>query len=211
MRSRLILLALTFLALLAPVHAPAARADDAASAALSSFQTITNRYRTFFATTRFIVDKQMVPWAPTGAYFAWTFVAKSVTYDVEVTNSLVSPYLGHVDVVFRESVQGHPCGFYRTENLAGFAGFATAQEANASTARPECLQRNASLMYDDPVRFDFAYKGGKWVFQGATRANYAKPEIAITAAITARPMEASIPVSPIDAPVNAGWPSLAEP
>jgi len=149
---------------------------------LSSFQALAGKYEGVFSRTQFVVVRVQHQYVPQGAYVASAYEAKKVEYNVERTTSLVSPFVGTIDVTFQHSLDDRVCGNVRhAKPLKSIAGWATADEAVEEISKPEC--RTARSTFLDPVRFNFALQGGKWVLKSVVRTRYARPETMIQAAI----------------------------
>lgn len=184
---------------------PASAQSDGDAAALSSFQSLVSRYEAAFSRPQFVVVRVQHQYVPQGAYVASPYEAKKVEYNVEKTSSLVSPYLGTVDVTFQHSLGDRVCGNVRhARPLKSIAGWATAEEAVNEISRPECRARGETFL--DPVRFNFALQGGKWVLKSIVRTRYARPETLIQAAMNKAspdPQYTWVDVTP-----NQVWPTL---
>ncbi len=187
----------------APALSQPALTDEAV---LKTFTPIAERYEKFFAAPHYLVDKQAVSWTSSGAYFVWKYAGSHIAYDVEKTASLVSPYLAHVDIEFSKTTEQDKCGSLKVGGRWG--GFQSVTEANASIGQPQCEKTDAIHQFTDPVRFSFAFQGGKWVFKDAIRLQYQTSETILLTAISQTAAAPSIPVSAGEAPVNADWAAL---
>ena len=189
---------------------PALARDDA-QAALASFREIAARYQSFFATPRYeIVNVKDASIGSGSAYWAEVYAAKSVVFDVQHTESLISPFIAYVEVVFIDSTANRPCGTYPSAYTSGvYKGWDSAASAIASTKRPECWPTRE--MYDYPMRFNYAYQDGHWVLKSVIRQNSGKPERGLTLLLMGVPNDDLLPPTPDGVAYNAPWKALSAP
>ncbi len=139
---------------------------------IARFERMVKKYQQFFSEPRLCYDKQSFSRSPTGFNYRPTkFMAVgNATYDIEKTNSLISPYVAHILMTLK---------VWRTEkceNLKGetltpplpigdiFFGFDTLNAAKQAAMNASCFEVDARWT---EVRFNCAFQRGKWVWKSA--------------------------------------------
>lgn len=137
---------------------------------LSSFRQIVKRFNTFFA-----AGPQKLIWqlneGSSPKFAILEFRGQDIAYDVQQTNSLVSPYSAVINMnVVGKSNQS--CGDIRSPYTSSAIGWSTVNGALSSVDRSECY-KNWPLEKEPTVysvRFTFAFQDGRWVFTDAIDA-----------------------------------------
>lgn len=171
---------------------------------LKAFQAIVGGYKAFFSTSRKLVYGQAYSDSPSGRLiYIVDYTGKDLSYDVRRSDSLVSPFTAYVQLSLR-SLKNGSCGTvagYQT--AAGWPDLAGAL-AQADTARCfKPLLENEE--YWDQVRFQYAYQDDKWTLVQILRIQYARPELAIAAAIGVPTAPGITLAAPQAMAFNKGW------
>ncbi len=160
-------------------------------AVIKSFEQIVARFRTFFKTKQKLVDKQMFSASPTGFVAVIIeyecYECTNIPYDVEKTQSIVTPYTGYMVLKLLRR-ENDSCGNIR-EGTRVF-GWDTVEGALKQKDDENCfrmfLDGQKAL---NPVRLNFHYEKGNWVFKEALHTERKNPARAISTAL-------GVPVSP---------------
>lgn len=151
----------------AQTHQKAAESDP-----LVSFKVITRKFETFFASgPRKVLMKTESGYRKGGEFVVEEIAARDFSYDVQKTDSLVSPFMGTIlmNIVSRENGS---CGDLKHDGQ-GF-GFSTVQQALVDDDRTECY-------LDSPIpkkptvyaiKLVFTFQDATWVFKSATQTDY---------------------------------------
>ena len=149
---------------------------------LKAFQAIVDGYKSFFSKSEKLVYGSAYAKSPNGrVVYVVEYSGKDLSYDVRKTDSLVSPFTAYVQLSLR-SMDNGSCGTVPGyKNMVGWPDVATAltQADSAQCFKPLI----AGEEFWDRVRFQYAYQDDKWKLVQILRTKYAKPELAISAAI----------------------------
>lgn len=165
-----------------PGAAPADVQHAAPADPLKSFQAIVSRYKSFFSKGEKLVYGQVYSGSPSGrVVYVVEYTGKDLSYDVRKTESLVSPFAAYIELSL-QSMKNGSCGtvpgYKKMDGWSDVAG-AMAHANSAQCFKP--LLDNEE--YWDQVRFRYAYQDDKWTLVEVIRTQYAKPELAVSAAI----------------------------
>lgn len=185
MRSKLIL-ALTLIATLIVTFTPVSNfsaycQDTKAEVAVSMFEKKVAEFKHFLSQERPLVFKDKTHNSPTGYRYVFLLIGlmSEVSYDIQKTNSLVSPYMAYIKVALH--MRGNmKCGdVVRTLFDQKFVnGYSTYEKAERKRYENECY--NKGLI--EVVHFNFVYQKQQWVFKGATLPESGDPVSAISKA-----------------------------
>ena len=126
--------------------------------AISQFEEKVMLFEKFFQTGPKVIEKQEFSRSPSNhMYFYNQYKLNEVSYDIQKTTSLVSPYKGYIDV---------NCRMYRSKKcgdlaLADWHFFSSLDNCRKNKNNSSCY----AYLSIDTARFIFAYQKGKWVFK----------------------------------------------
>jgi hypothetical protein len=179
--------------------------------ALKSFEKVVAKFSVFCQTKQYLVYKQKFSESPTGfivCAYEYT-LAKDVSYDVQKTQSLVSPLVGYISlgVILKSNAS---CGALEFSKRRWCWDNTDAAVKDITTH--SCYKENAyGEGYVDEVMFSFAYQGGKWIFKDVIRTKWNKREPAISTAL-GNTTDPGIPITePSGLAINEKWMDLINP
>jgi hypothetical protein len=139
---------------------------------VDSFKLTLGKFQTFFASgPRKAVMKRESGYHKGGEFVVDEVTARNLSYDVQKTDSLVSPFKGTLlmEIISREN---SGCGDLKHDG-EGF-GFSTVQGALAALDGTECYRY--SPLPKQPtvyaIALVFAFQDGTWVFKSAMQVDY---------------------------------------
>lgn len=149
---------------------------------LKTFQAIVGGYKSFFSKGEKLVYGQAYSDSPSGRLvYVVEYIGKDLSYDVRKTDSLVSPFTAYVQLSLR-SMQNGSCG-----TVSGYRKMAGWPDVAGALAQADSAHCFKPLIdgeeFWDQVRFQYAYQDDKWSLVQVLRTQYAKPELAVSAAI----------------------------
>lgn len=143
---------------------------------VKAMEKITTKFAAFFKSPRKLLRKESYKNAP--LYFIVEISASGFAFDVRKTDSLVSPYVGYVNLSVDSRSNGS-CG-----NVAGYnemVGWRLLDDATQAKDREECFKYDISGRPDPrEVRIDFSYQHDTWVLKRTTRVKYSVDEFPIS-------------------------------
>jgi hypothetical protein len=147
------------------VAPPIAPTNSAATTdPLSSFQLVVKKFTVFFSAG----PRKLIYGFPnhdthdtTKVFTIDQYSSRNIVYDVEKTNSLVSPYLATINISFIKE-NNSSCGDVTLEG-SRLLGWSTTDGALSAIDRPECYRPDPLIA----AKFVFAFQEGKWVFTDA--------------------------------------------
>ena len=152
------------------------------SFALSLFQQKVASFKGFLSGQPKLLYKQSFSESPTGVVYEHHQVRLlNISYDVRRTDSLVSPFLGIIDVTYEDKTN-RSCGDVKTT-------FGRKTWVNGFSSREKILKyRDRCFKLDDVlstehVRFSFAFQEDRWTWKNVIRVKYNNPDLAISAAL----------------------------
>jgi len=184
-------------------------ADAQTKDPLEAMEAIANKFEVFFATKPVLLFRHInQTYSPTGeSYQFLQYRAKSISYDVVKTDSLVSPYSAHISVDAENPPMASPCSSMRIGNV--IAGWPSSVEALKHKDRPECFPYATAKYEPDPLRFNFAFQKNTWVLKSIVRTETGMPENLLSAAMIGTSQENSRPVEDENGrQFNAPWAAL---
>ena len=143
--------------------------DRQGEQALKTFKPIVNKFFKFFSTNPKLILKSSFPDSPSGFVYGireYGFV--DVSYNVEKTNSIVSPLIGYLEisVTMRDN---DACGNVKTPY--GIYGWDKIEDALIND-NEKCFSlvdpnSNPLITKSDlyPIKFEFAYQDDKWILK----------------------------------------------
>jgi hypothetical protein len=165
-----------------PPDSPTAKPSPATQEEIvQSFERKLKTWETFFKAGQVAFNKQHFPDSPTGYVFdaARYSLTGSVAYDVQKTDSLVSPYTGYMRMTLQEESTKRCGGNVRVGgDVYGWANL----ESLMSVLKESCYALSDILPYEE-VQFNFALQRGHWIWKSAIRTKYGKPSIYISTAL----------------------------
>lgn len=142
-------------------------AKDSSSSenALNAFQDILNKHQNYFNSNPKLLLMLSVKESPTSvAYEISQFIFQDISYDIQTTNSIITPYIGYIDVKTKTR-NNNICGnIKRTYDTPGWDNIDDALN-NAENA--SCYIEQGEVVN----RYHYAYQNGKWIFKDVTYAN----------------------------------------
>jgi len=140
-----------------------ANADNEADQALTLFKAKVGQFERFFAQEPTILYKQIFSHSPTGfLYYHIRINLQKITFDVQRSNSLVSPYIGFIYLSY-EREDNQTCG----DTVVG--GYSTYEKAIENATG--CFHPSKYSTIED-VRIAFAFQDGHWVYKDVIRVKY---------------------------------------
>ncbi|MCX5852211.1 MAG: hypothetical protein NT072_09170 [Deltaproteobacteria bacterium] len=137
----------------------------------SSFKKKAGQFEKFFLAAPKLLEKETFITSPTGHIFYYQcFKDCKISYDVQKTDSSVSPYMGYIFVVYKET-RSNLCGDF----MSGYPNrrcYTTAEEARKNRDHEMCYD----LVDFRSAKFVFAFEK-KWVFKDVTWGEYDKPHV----------------------------------
>src|SRR5919106_4818142 len=138
------------------------QAPTEAEHALALSKAKVEQFERFFAQSPVFLSKEDFTGSPTGkAYRHVRLTLLKISFDVQRTNSLVSPFIGYLFLTCAGEQTGK-CGdiVQRYGDLRIVDGFSTREKA---IARARTCFKAAPPPW--PMRFTFVYQDGRWVFK----------------------------------------------
>jgi hypothetical protein len=130
-----------------------------------AFQLLVNKYKQFFGSNPKLLIKLFVKESPSSkCYHINKFLFEDILYDVQKTNSLVSPFFGFIDV--RTKMRRND-SFGNVKMAHDIPGWDKIEDALRNVDN-----ETYSTTYNAVVnRFNFVYQDGKWIFKNAIYAD----------------------------------------
>lgn len=133
--------------------------------ALQSFQLLVKDYNRFFNNKPELLNKLSVKESPTGkCYLITQFLLEDISYDIQKTTSIVTPYLGFIDIKTKTR-RNDSCG--NVKRKYDTPGWDNIDDALRDTTAESCYTVYGAIVN----RFNFAYQNGEWVFKNVTYPN----------------------------------------
>jgi hypothetical protein len=168
---------------------------------VKSLERIVFKFESFFGSPKILLYKQIYYDSP--LFYLCKYTATSdISYDVQKTNSLVSPYVGYIYITVVGQKNGS-CGNI-AEFGGNFHGWSTAVEAIRAKDKEECFKDPLP----DPLKFVFAYQRDRWVIKHVIRTEYGNEKLAIGAALGIEAGPARVANEPEAQVFNKGWRDL---
>lgn len=132
--------------------------------ALQSFETIAAKFKAFFNNDPKFLSKEALSESPTGVtYEAEEYHLIDIAYDVQKTESIVSPFVGYIDLTCTARRNGS-CGNVKIKDYTyGWYNIADAFKQIENVACYNWFSASKSSPFTR--RFIFAYQNGAWVFK----------------------------------------------
>lgn len=138
----------------------------------SSFEKRVNEFENFFSSKPKLLDKQSFKKSPTGYIFKYHhFDNYKISYDIRKTDSLVSPYMGYITLIYLESISTK-CGDFR-DTILKEKFFTTIELARQKRDDESCYKRTPIEFKD---KFIFAFQKNQWVFKEVLNLYNNKPD-----------------------------------
>lgn len=135
--------------------------------ALQSFQAIVDKFSVFFKGNPKHVTKEAFSESPNGiTYSIVEYQVIDISYDIQKTDSLVSPFIGYFDVS-KTLRKNSSCGNIKTKY--DIDGWDNIEEALKNADNELCYRWAKNIPRSAPriERYIFAYQSGKWIFKDA--------------------------------------------
>lgn len=151
----------------------AAGQPEPATYPVSSFKVIAGKFNSFFsAGPRKVILKTSSGWSKNGEFVVEEYSAQDVGYDVQKTNSLVSPYSATIQMNI-VAKSNESCGDLKHDG-AGY-GWSSVNVALSALDKSECyryspIERSPTVY---AIKLVFAMQDGIWVFKDAIQTDYA--------------------------------------
>jgi len=168
--------------------------------AISQFEKRVALFEKFFQEEPKVIEKQEFSESSSNyIYFYNQYKLREISYDIQKTTSLVSPYTGYIDVDYMK-YHSKKCGDVNTHNGLCFSSL---EDCRTNKNNSSCY---APLKYHslDTARFIFSYQKGKWVFKKVIWPDSAYPIPDIYAAF-GKPVAGRLPLKD-----NNHWKKLIE-
>jgi hypothetical protein len=178
-----------------------------ASVPIKAFEAgAVKNYVNFFKTNPILVNKESYSSSPTGLSTHVTrFNYVSSSYDVQKSDSLVSPFTGKIEITASAS-KNASCGDLE---LVGKTPIGFSSEVNALNKKDDeaCFKNPFTRQFI----IDFVYQNEKWMFKGVRNKDSDIAPIDITAAFGVPSNSASQPMATQQGKdVNKKWSDLAQ-
>jgi hypothetical protein len=179
--------------------------------ALNSFQKLVDKFSSFFQTKQYLVYKQSYSESPTGVlvYVLEYSLSKDISYDVQKTQSLISPFIGYITLGLTSRENGS-CGTVMGYKVR--VGWNNADDAVKNIDNGSCYKYTPlDKPYVDEVRFTFAFQQGKWIFKDIIRVEFNKPAIAISTGLGKPAFPGNVISEQSGLEINKKWLNLIDP
>ena len=138
--------------------------DRQGEQALKTFKPIVNKFFKFFSTNPKLILKSSFPDSPSGFVYGireYSFVDAS--YNVEKTNSIVSPLIGYFEIAVTAR-DNWSCGNVKTQT--GIYGWDKMEDA-LNNDNEKCFSSvdPNSNFFTYTIKFEFAYQNDKWILK----------------------------------------------
>lgn len=155
-----------------PQAAPVNESDRA----LASFKPIVKRYQSFLSTSPKVFCS--FPHGDGYYYFTEQYVLSDLSYDIEKTNSLVSPFTAVIDAKVTTRGNEKAGDFKVSSDGLGWLSRDAAKAAmnNNATFGPRVTEPIS-------IWFSFAYQDGEWVLKSVERADRGNRDREVSAAL----------------------------
>lgn len=131
---------------------------------LAAFKMVVSKVNDRFGGSPiFLVSKYYPASASSVLYYRLKFEEVDIGYNVEKTNSLVSPYIGYIVLTLnvKSNQESGNVGTYQ----AGTVGFSDSASAKASDVFISCGPRQTNKSCIGEIKVNYAYQNGEWVFK----------------------------------------------
>ena len=140
------------------------------------------------------------------------YQGKNLSYDIKKTESIVSPFIGFIEIDFTDK-SNSSCGnvFYTIGDKKTYTGWDTEKGALDNADILKCydpqirFDGRVELSFVAKIRFEFAYQNNKWIFKMANVTEYNTPNLPLSSALGQYPD----PVQPLtdkeSIEFNAKW------
>lgn len=189
----------------APVDSAAVKAEHARVEA--AFETIVNRFVEFFQTKQKLLYQYETPKSKSGvACYVIEYTCKEVNYGVNSSNNTIIPYLGFIKLSISKR-DNRSCGTIPGDVLLGASAGWDTVEAALSNNKETCFK---TIMQQTlhPIRLDFEFKNGKWMFKQVVTEPGNQPEPALSMAFGKPVSPAVTPTEAAGASFNQKWVGL---
>jgi hypothetical protein len=181
-------------------------AEPITSDPVSSLEKIVVEFEKFFSKPQKLLVKYSSKHSPTGNYaYVLKYVGTNIKYDVQKTNSLVTPFTGEIKLKM-ESLANSKCG--TLPYLSTVIGWPLEAAAIAASNQESCY-KGYGLEEPENVTFGYSYQKNKWVLKQITRSYVSTTEIYPARqflATVGMPSDTSVvPTDPESQEFNHGW------
>ena len=178
-----------------------------ASDPVPSFEKIVDGFENFFSKPQKLLVKFASKHSPTGhSAHVLKYVGSNVKYDVQKTNSLVTPFTGDITLTM-ENLSNSRCG--TLPYLGTIVGWPSELAAITASKEESCYKRSDVLLEPESVTFKYSYQKSRWVLKQITRS-YATldgiyPAQGILAAVGIPSDTSVVPTGAEAQEFNLGW------
>lgn len=172
--------------------------------ARASFDIRVAKLQSFLKPYPVYIDKQKYSKSPTGfIYIPSRFLNIDIKYDIEKTNSVVTPFIGVIFLNFDE-FHSPLCGdidieFYINGQGNQSLAFTNDQDAIHSKDKVECYKHARSVK----LAIKFAYQDGKWIYKEVINTKFNLPDFFFTAILSGQECSDRLPMEE-----NVAWRQL---
>ena len=139
---------------------------------ISSFEKQVDKFQKFFSSKPKFLEKQSYKGSPTSYIFFYNrFDSCNISYDIQKTDSLISPYMGYINVRYRAS-ESMNCGDFI--GLHEKQQFTTLDLARQKRDDESCYIEVMDITYG--AKFVFAFQKKKWVYKEVINTYSNKPD-----------------------------------
>jgi len=145
--------------------------------AISLFEEKVAHFEKFFSAKPKVLDKQSSKKSPTGYIYLYTwFENYKISYDIQKTDSLITPYMGYITVSYWMTSSNN-CGDFESHRIYGETDkYFTTEEPvraiknNESCYKPSTYDGKEVIRY--ATKFIFAYQKKQWVYKDVVRPDF---------------------------------------
>jgi hypothetical protein len=158
---------------------------SAESAAVQSLKSRVDRLQAFFDSKPIAILKQNSAESPTGvAYSSNRFTVSSISFDVRRTSSIVTPYIGYIDLTYSTD-DDLSCGDVTPgRDPQGFSTIDLLMSARSRNCFQPSLTITGSRREPMDARLIFAFQDGGWILKDAIRPAYGATEYTLLTAFS---------------------------
>jgi hypothetical protein len=144
--------------------------------AIQTFKIIAAKFSEFFKSPQKLIYKQSFSESPTGINVeVIEYHCSNISYDINITESLISPYVGYVDLEL-SSLSNCACGnvSYTVGAYKRITGWDNEKDALDNVNGKDCYKQQFDIsgkldeIQKDNVRVNYAYQNNKWIFKNVS-------------------------------------------
>jgi hypothetical protein len=159
-----------------PVKTPKQPALTSEEKALKSFREKASNLQVFLSSRPIAYFVSDYAKSPTGVVFkSEKFTESRVSFDVMRTSSVVTPFVGHIDISYKTDGDAKCGDVTDGKDPVGYSTMVLALQRSDKCFQPSTSPGGAIYSWIDG-RLIFAYQDGKWVFKDGIRPLYGTTE-----------------------------------